>query len=595
MIRITLFFFLLVSLNTTAQSKLNFELPPALPEIAGANIISTGLGERDFALSPDGTEIFYTLQSPQGVFQTILHISKQASGSWSKPVVAAFAGKYSDLEPAFTADGKKLFFTSNRPVNGTEIKDFDIWVVEKENGKWGEPKNIGVPVNTVADEFYPSITKTGNLYFTAAYKNGIGKEDIFMAKWENGKYGEPALLDTAINSKMYEFNAFVSPDEDFIFFTSYGRKDDKGRGDLYLSMKDAAGKWQPAKNLSFLNSEKLDYCPFISPDKRTLFFTSERNSLKRSFPGRPVKMDDLVKSFTSPQNGGGDIYWVSLDALMLQGYFKQAPATGIQLKSYNYTDTTKVNMQKLAKDIAGNTRATYEKVRNVIAWTNENFEWTYTDYKKRTVKEVICRQGGNCAEQAMVVRALLKELNVKTRRISEINIQPEKEQRQKDSEKLFEEHGNRASVFGYRHNDHVWTEFFDEEKKEWVPADPTLGLMGLENWLKSRIGFEPRVNHAILPSADMLVPIAVFALNPDGTIAENRSEYYLIKSFNRVYKNQLEKLQAWKQWEESVQYIQAKSRNAFEGKENLHLYTGKIGELKTIYEKLKDQYSQTIK
>jgi hypothetical protein len=247
-------------------------------------------------------------------------------------------------------------------------------------------------------------------------------------------------------------------------------------------------------------------------------------------------------------------------------------------------------MQKLAKDIEANAATTFDKVSNIISWTNKNFEWTYTDYQKRTVKDIICRQGGNCAEQAMVVRALLKELNVQTRRITEINIQPEKELRLKDSEKLFAEHGNRASVFGYRHNDHVWTEFFDEERQEWTPADPTLGLIGLDSWMRSRIGFEPRVNHAILPSADMLVPIAVFALNPDGTIAENRSEYYLIQSFNRVYHNQLEKLQVWKQWQESIQFIQVKSRAAFEGKENLHTYTENIKQVKYIYQLLKEQY-----
>lgn len=593
MVRVNLFIFLFITLQASAQQSLKINKPPALPEIFALNVISTGLSERDFAFSPNGNEIFYTLQSPQGVFQTILHLSKQANGSWSKPAVAAFAGKYSDLEPAFSPDGNKLFFSSNRPVSGAEIKDFDIWVVEKENGKWGEPKNIGLPVNTASDEFYPSITKSGNLYFTAAYKNAVGKEDIYLARWENGKYIEPEPMDTAVNSKMYEFNAYVSPDEDFIIFTSYGRKDDKGRGDLYMSTKDATGKWQPAKNLASVNSEKLDYCPFVSFDKKTLLFTSERTSLKKTFSDIPVKLEELVSSFTSPQNGGGDIYWVSLDTLMSAGYFKQS--SGVSLKSYNYTDTSKVDMQKLARDIAGNSTTTFEKVSNVISWTNKNFKWTYTDYQKRTVKDIICRQGGNCAEQATVVRALVKELNVQTRRISEINIQPEDEQRQKDSEKLFAEHGNRASIFGYRHNNHVWTEFFDHEKQEWVPADPTLGLIGLENWLRSRIGFEPRVNHAILPSADMLVPIAVFALNPDGTIAENRSEYYLIRSFNRVYHDQLEKLQAWKQWQESVQFIQARSRLAFEGKENLHNYTENIKQVKNIYESLKDQYNSLTK
>lgn len=590
MIRTGFFLLFFISVTASAQQQVQLDQPPGSAGLVAPGLISTGLSERDFALSPDGTEIFYTLQSPQGMFQTILQMKKLANRNWSKPEVAPFAGKYSDLEPAFTPNGKKLFFASNRPVSGTEIKDFDIWVVEKENGKWGEPKNIGTTVNTAADEFYPSITKSGNLYFTAAYKNAIGKEDIYLARWENGKYSEPSPMDTAINSKMYEFNAFVSPDEDFIIFTSYGRKDDKGRGDLYMSTKDAAGKWQPAWNLALLNSEKLDYCPFVSVDKKILFFTSERINLKKMYPGKPVTKDELYNSLTSPQNGGGDIYWISLASVM-QG-IPVKPAQVVSLKSYNYKDTGNVDMQKLANDIAGNSGTSFEKVSKVISWTNTNFEWTYTDYRDRTVKEIICRKGGNCAEQAMVVRALLKVLGIKTRRISEINIQPEKEQRQKDSEKLIAELGNRASVFGYRHNDHVWTEYFDEEKQEWVPADPTLGLIGLDNWVRSRIGFEPRVNHAILPSADMLVPIAVFAMNADGSIAEDRSEYYLIQSFNRVYKNELQLLPTWKQWKESVGFIQAKSRDAIEGKVNLHVYTENIKQLKSIYKTLKDQYSK---
>lgn len=298
-----------------SQQKFQLAKAPAAPEVFAKDIISTGFGERDFALSPSGNEMFYTLQSPQGIFQTILYRKKSANGEWGKAEVATFAGNYSDLEPAFTQDGNKLFFSSNRPVSGTQIKDFDIWVVEKENGKWGNPVNLGAPINTTEDEFYPTITKTGNLYFTAAYKNGIGKEDIFMAPWQNGKYGQPIYLDTAINSKTYEFNAFVSPDEDYIIFTSYGRKDDIGRGDLYMSIKDASGKWQAAKNLAILNSNKLDYCPFVSFDKKILFFTSERIAIDKSYT-KPAKLDELLKAFSSPQNGGGDIYWVSFEKIL---------------------------------------------------------------------------------------------------------------------------------------------------------------------------------------------------------------------------------------------------------------------------------------
>jgi hypothetical protein len=299
-----------------AQQKIRLDNSSLVPALVAENVISTGLGERDFALSPDGKELLYTLQSGQGVFQTILYMRKDQAGNWSKPEIAPFAGRYSDLEPAFSPDGKRVFFSSNRPVTGSATKDFDIWFVEKAVNGWGEPQNVGAPVNTSADEFYPSVTKSGNLYFTAAYKHAVGKEDIWVAKWENGKYSEAVSLDTTVNSKLYEFNAFVSPDEDFIIFTSFGRKDDKGRGDLYMSMKDASGKWAPARNLAFLNSDKLDYCPFVSFDKKTLFFTSERHSLKNMYLEAAVKIDELTRSLKNTQNGLSDVYQVSFEKVM---------------------------------------------------------------------------------------------------------------------------------------------------------------------------------------------------------------------------------------------------------------------------------------
>ena len=305
--------FHIYSLPLLAQKEITLTNPPLQAEVFP---LSTGFGERDFAISPDGTELFYTLQSPQGVFQTIVFCKKAANGVWSKPEIAPFAGKYSDLEPAFSADGKRLYFASNRPTQGTEPKDFDIWVVSKQNGIWGEPENLGPPVNTTQDEFYPSVARNGNLYFTAAYKGAIGKEDIYLSKFEDGQYSRPMPLDTAVNSKTYEFNAFISPDEDYIIFTSYGRKDDKGGGDLYMSVKNTAGEWLPARNLTVLNSNKLDYCPYVSPDKKIMFFTSERINIPNTYPGKTAKIDELLKTYVSPQNGGGDIYWVSFDKVL---------------------------------------------------------------------------------------------------------------------------------------------------------------------------------------------------------------------------------------------------------------------------------------
>jgi len=306
----TIFFAVLIQ-NLQAQ----FENPPATPTLFMESDVSTNLSERDMAISPDGNEMFYTLQANQNAFSTILYKRKLSSTKWSAPEVASFSGRYGDLEPAFSAGGKKLFFSSNRPTAGSSIKDYDVWYVEKVGGKWSEAINIGAPINTEADEFYPSIGISGNLYFTAAYKKGIGKEDIYMAEYKNGSYTEPVVLDSAVNSKLYEFNAFVSADERMIFFTSYGRKDDMGGGDLYVSIKNAEGKWLPAKNIKILNTKKLDYCPYISPDKKAFFFTSSQHTLK-SFYERPVTYSELIKAYNSTSNGSENIYWISFDKLM---------------------------------------------------------------------------------------------------------------------------------------------------------------------------------------------------------------------------------------------------------------------------------------
>ena len=306
---------LIIAEVVKGQSKIEFKNPPGEATLLAEGFISTSINERDFALSPDGNEIYFTVSTPQSTFQTIVVCKKDKTGNWSKPEIVSFAGKFSDLEPALSIDGKKLFFASNRPLDGNKPKDFDIWVVERNGNSWSEAKNLGAPVNTEADEFYPSLAKSGNLYFTAQYAEGVGREDIFLASWKNGAFEKPVALDTAVNSKGYEFNAFVDPDEKFILFTGYGRKDDMGRGDLYMSLKDDGGHWLPAKNIKFLNSPKLDYCPYVSPDKKILFFTSERSSLPVSFE-KKASYDQVLKINQSTLNGTGNIYWVSLEKIL---------------------------------------------------------------------------------------------------------------------------------------------------------------------------------------------------------------------------------------------------------------------------------------
>jgi Tol biopolymer transport system component len=278
------------------------------------NTVSTNLSERDMAISPDGREMFYTIQSNQHAVSTIIRLKKLSNNKWSSPEVASFSGRYSDLEPAFSPDGKRVYFSSNRPAESGAPKDYDIWYVDKTGDTWSMPKSIGAPINTSANEFYPSIASNGSIYFTAEYDNSVGKEDIYVSRWVGGAFTTPAPLDTAVNSKLWEFNAFVTADEKYIVFTSYGRKNDKGGGDLYISTKNSNGKWEPAKPLTSINSNGLDYCPFITADQKTFFFTSGRHDLA-SYE-KTKTFSDLKKTYNSANNGSENIYWMSFESLL---------------------------------------------------------------------------------------------------------------------------------------------------------------------------------------------------------------------------------------------------------------------------------------
>ncbi len=121
-------------------------------------------------------------------------------------------------------------------------------------------------------------------------------------KWnKNGNWLPAKALDTGVNSSYYEFNAYVSPDESLLIFTSYGRVDDMGRGDLYISIRNAAGHWEPAKNMKAVNSAELDYCPFVSTDGKTLYYTSEKAGKKNGnifmLPFETLKFQ-LINSLT---------------------------------------------------------------------------------------------------------------------------------------------------------------------------------------------------------------------------------------------------------------------------------------------------------
>jgi hypothetical protein len=300
-----LFFIALLIFIPTLFAQKN-KAEPFLPQI-----FSQFPNVRDIAISQEGDEIYFSVQSYADEVSFIAS-SKKINNKWIDPEIVNFSGKYFDIEPFLSSDGLKLFFASNRPRNNSsdKTKDFDIWYVQRENknSEWSNPINVGEPINSDKNEFYPSIANNNNFYFTCDERTMKGKDDIFFSQWENGKYLEPVSLSDSINSDGYEFNAFVAPDESYIIYTAYQREDGFGSGDLYISYKFSDTVWSKAKNLgSQINSNKMDYCPFVDIKTNTLYFTSKRSDINISTIGFS-SMQDFLKEMEKYENGLSRIY-----------------------------------------------------------------------------------------------------------------------------------------------------------------------------------------------------------------------------------------------------------------------------------------------
>ena len=293
---------------TSAGEGVRIGVPSESPAMVAPGTVSTGLNERDASLSPDGRTFAFTVLLARRRGAIVL--MELRGGAWSKPEVAPFSGTYSDLEPAFSPDGSRLWFASDRPVKaGGPSKDTDLWYVERTAEGWSEPVNPGPPLNTSRNEFYPSIARSGAVYFTVGKASDPSDEDIFVARSSGNGFRAPENLGPAVNSTGPEFNAFVDPQERFLLYTAYGRKDDMGGGDLHVCFRLKDGSWTPARNLGpDVNSDALDYCPSVSPNGKVLFFTSRRRGPLPA--GERLTYESLRRLQNAPGNGLGDVYQV---------------------------------------------------------------------------------------------------------------------------------------------------------------------------------------------------------------------------------------------------------------------------------------------
>ncbi len=282
--------------------------PGRMPEIFAPDIISSGVHELDITISPDLNEILFS-RSGFDWYTAIIKL-KRTDGVWSDPVTIEHTEKMSCKYPFISPDGSKLFFNSNLPIKSTDPagRISNIWISEREDNSWAEPKPLGPEINTKSIEMFPSIANNGNLYFSANYESGIGKFDVYYSKYLNGVYTKPENLGANINTSFNEFHAFIANDETYIIFDA-NRDSGLGGNDLYISFRRDNGDWTKAINMGEnINTESSDSRPYVSPDGKYLFFCSSRPNTEGL--GNLWEYKNFMRRINGPGNSSQDIYWV---------------------------------------------------------------------------------------------------------------------------------------------------------------------------------------------------------------------------------------------------------------------------------------------
>jgi len=233
------------------------------------------------------------------------------------PVVNSHSDDYA---PTISKENDVLFFTSRRAGGMSVLKDVDnkffedIYVSEFENGDWGAPKNLGVPINSEQHDANINLNPNGTrLYLYKTENSG----DIYYTEKKEGKWGKPEPLNKPINSPAKETSVYETSDGMKMFFSS-DREGGQGRLDLYVAYGNGKGKWSKVENLgAAINTEYDEEGPFFDETNNILYFSSKGHNGMGNYDLFKTVFDPEKNTWSKPENLGypisssdDDLYYV---------------------------------------------------------------------------------------------------------------------------------------------------------------------------------------------------------------------------------------------------------------------------------------------
>lgn len=292
----------------------------ATPSVFAPGTISGPANDEAPAFTPDGKTVYFFRNN--GVDYDIL-VSHRQGGHWSKPVIAPFSGKWRDLEPAMAPDGSYMIFASSRPVTTASKKALNgswsggtypgkggnLWRVNWTGSHWSKPIRLPNTVNRSNAVFSPSIAADGTLYFMEAA--GIGNHfHLFYSHPKDGVYQKPKPLPFTAG-KYGGVDPAVAPDQSFLVFSSARPPAPPQKQYIFIVFRKD-GEWGiPIPLPKIVNRLGNPVELRLGSDGHTLYFSSN-HVVPTAYPKDTSSAEESLKNMQIWNNGSENIWRIDL-------------------------------------------------------------------------------------------------------------------------------------------------------------------------------------------------------------------------------------------------------------------------------------------
>ncbi|MDZ7605968.1 MAG: hypothetical protein U5K79_10375 [Cyclobacteriaceae bacterium] len=252
--------------------------------------LNTRYDEQNPILSPDGQVLYFTRANDSlNIGGTkdkgdVWFSQIGPDGAWQKPqnLGRPINDELKNYMIGFSPDGKIMFLNQEKKNPGGLIINDGIAYSVQENGVWTRPTNLSVDYMFNKSEHQSgSISKDGN-YMVLSLQSyaSRGAEDIYVCAYSQGKWTQPVNLGSVINTTKQEMTPYLSPDNKKLYFSSNGHGGRGGR-DLFVSerLADDWTTWSKPQNLGAeVNSDGVELGWFIDTRGSLSYYSTTQNS-----------------------------------------------------------------------------------------------------------------------------------------------------------------------------------------------------------------------------------------------------------------------------------------------------------------------------